>query len=163
MRQPYTLPDEACERLMRSELTAVRMLLAALSTAAYAQEDLQARLESVPYGKQRMRLAVGSLRAICDDVIGTISKSQCKQIYGTMKDFEMRLLPKLTPGSTNIIMTKEQGKELLDCARWACHACVKDGESCRECRLYKILEATTPLDDYGDGMLCPYALAEWKE
>lgn len=122
MRQPYTLPDADCERLMRSELTAVRMLLAALSTAAYAQEDLQARLESVPYGKQRMRLAVGSLRAICDDVIGTISKSQCKQIYGTMRDFEMRLLPKLTPGSTNIIMTKEQGKELLDCARWACHA-----------------------------------------
>jgi len=163
MRQPYKLPDADCERLMRSELTAVRMLLAAMSTAAYAEEDLQDRLECVPYGRQRMRLAVGSLRAICDDVIGTISVSQCKQIYGTMRDFEMRLLPKLTPGSTNIIMTKEQGKDLLDCARWACHACVKDGESCRECRLYKILEATTPLDDYGDGMLCPYALAEWKE
>lgn len=163
MRQPYTLPEDQCERLKRTELTAVRMLLAVISMAAYAQEDLHDRLESVPYGNQRMRLAVGCMKAICDDVIGTISQSQCKQLYGTTRDFEMRLLPKLTPGSTNIIMTKEQGKELLDCARWACHACVKDGEACRECRLYKLLEATTPLDDYGDGMLCPYALAKWEE
>ena len=148
---------------MRSELTAVRMLLAALSTAAYAQEDLQKRLECVPYGNQRLKLAVGGLRAVCDDVIGTITRSQCKQIYGTMKDFEMRLLPKLTPGSTNIIMTKEQGKDLLDCARWKCHDCIEDGESCRKCQLYKLLEATTPMDDYGDGMICPYSLAEWGD
>ena len=163
MRQPYTLPDEDCERLMRSELTAVRMLLAALSTAAYAQEDLHDRLECVPDGNRRLRLAVGGLRAVCDDLIGTISRSQCKQIYGTMKDFEMRLLPKLTPGSTNIIMTKEQGKDLLECARWKCHDCIEDGESCRKCQLYKLLEATTPMDDYGDGMICPYSLAEWRD
>ena len=163
MRQPYMLPDADCERLMRSELTAVRMLLAALSSAAYAKEDLDDRLKCVPHGRERFRLSLGGLRAVCDDLIGTISRSQCKQIYGTMKDFEMRLLPKLTPGSTNIIMTKEQGKDLLDCARWKCHDCVEDGERCRECQLYKVLEATTPLDDYGDGMICPYALADWKE
>ena len=163
MRQPYTLPDESCERLMRSELTAVRMLLAALSTAAYAEEDLQDRLECVPYGRERMRLAVGGLRAVCDDVIGTVSKSQCRQLYGTMKDFEMRLLPKLTPGSTNIIMTKEQGRDLMDIARDRCHGCVEDGVSCRECRLYQILESTTPLDDYGAGMICPYSLAKWED
>lgn len=163
MRQPYMLPEADCERLMRSELTAVRMLLAALSSATYAKEDLDDRLKCVPHGRERFRLALGGLRAVCDDLIGTISRSQCKQIYGTMKDFEMRLLPKLTPGSTNIIMTKEQGKDLLDCARWKCHDCVEDGERCRECQLYKVLEATTPLDDYGDGMICPYALADWKE
>lgn len=163
MRQPYMLPEADCERLMRSELTAVRMLLAALSSATYAKEDLDDRLKCVPHGRERFRLALGGLRAVCDDLIGTISRSQCKQIYGTMKDFEMRLLPKLTPGSTNIIMTKEQGKDLLECARWKCHDCVEDGERCRECQLYKVLEATTPLDDYGDGMICPYALANWKE
>jgi len=163
MRQPYMLPEADCERLMRSELTAVRMLLAALSSATYAKEDLDDRLKCVPHGRERFRLALGGLRAVCDDLIGTISRSQCKQIYGTMKDFEMRLLPKLTPGSTNIIMTKEQGKDLLECARWKCHDCVEDGERCRECQLYKVLEATTPLDDYGDGMICPYALADWKE
>ena len=163
MRTPYMLPDADCERLMRPEMTAVRMLLAALSTAAYAQTDLRARLECVPDGNRRLRMAVGQLRAVCDDVIGTITRQQAKQIYGTMKDFEMRLVPKLTPGSTNIIMTKEEGKDLLDCARWRCQACTEDGESCRSCRLYKILEATTPLDDYGATLICPYSLAEWED
>ena len=36
MRKPYSLPEKDCERLKRSEMTAVRMLLAALSTAAFA-------------------------------------------------------------------------------------------------------------------------------
>ena len=163
MRQPYTLPDDQCERLRRSEMMAVRMLLAALSSAAYAKEDLQDRLACVPDGKARFRLALGGLRTVCDDIVGTISRNQCKQIKGTMTDFEMRLLPKLTPLSTNIIMTKEQGKELLDCARWKCHDCVEDGEACRQCKLYQLLEATTPLEDYGNGLICPYSLAEWEE
>lgn len=162
-REPYMLPDADCTRLKRSEMTAVRMLLAALSNAAYAKDDLAERLEFVPNGKRRFRLALGGLRAVCDDLVGTISRDQCRQICGTMKDFEMRLLPKLTPGSTNIIMTKEQGKELLDCARWKCRACVEDGEHCKECRLYRLLEATTPLEDYGDGLVCPYALVDWEE
>lgn len=163
MKEPYSLPDEDCERLKRGEMDAVRMLLAALSTAAYAQKDLTGRLECVPAGNRRMRMAVGSLRSVVNDLIGTISRSQCKQIYGTMRDFEMRLLPKLTPGTTNIIMTKDQGKDLLECARWKCHDCVEDGEACRQCKLYKLLEATTPMDSYGDGLICPYALAKWEE
>lgn len=162
MRQPYMLPDEDCERLNRTQMTAVRMMLAALSVATYAKDDLRDRLECVPYGNERMRMAVGGLRAVVDDLVGTISRGQCRQIYGTMKDFEMRLLPKMTPGTTSIVMTKDEGKELLDCARWKCHDCVEDGNSCRECRLYKLLEATTPMDSYGDGMVCPYALAEWE-
>lgn len=157
------LPEADCERLNRIEMQAVRMMLAALSVATYAKEDLHDRLECVPSGNQRMRLAVGALRAICDDLVGTISRGQCKQIYGTLRDFEMRLLPKLTPGSTNIIMTKEQGKDLLDCARWKCQSCVEDGEACRQCRLYQLLEATTPMDNYGDGLVCPYSMAEWEE
>ena len=163
MRKPYTLPDADCERLMRSEMTAVRMLLAALSTAAYAKDDLKARLECVPDGNRRLRLALGLLRAVCDDVVGTISLAQSRQILGTMKDYEMRLVPKLTPMSTNIIMTKEEGKDLLNLAREKCVGCTEDGDSCRECKMYKLLEATTPMDDYGSGLICPYSLAKWEE
>ena len=162
MRQPYMLPDEDCERLKRSEMTAVRMLLAHLSSAQYAQEDLQDRLQCIPNGRARMRLAVAQLRAVCDDLIGTISKSQAKQIYGTMRDFDVRLVPKLTPMTTNVIMTKEEGKDLIDCAREKCFGCVEDGESCRKCKLYQFLEATTPMEDYGDGLICPYSLAKWE-
>lgn len=148
---------------MRSEMTAVRMLLAALSTAAYAKDDLKARLECVPDGNRRLRLALGLLRAVCDDVVGTISLAQSRQILGTMKDYEMRLVPKLTPMSTNIIMTKEEGKDLLNLAREKCVGCTEDGDSCRECKMYKLLEATTPMEDYGSGLICPYSLAKWEE
>ena len=41
MKEPYMLPDDQCERLVRSEMNAVRMMMAALSVAAYAQEDLK--------------------------------------------------------------------------------------------------------------------------
>lgn len=161
MRQPYMLPDSQCERLKRTEMIGLRMLLAHLSTAKYFQEDLADRLACIPYGKERLQMAVGGLRAVCDDIVGTITREQAKQIYGTMKDYDLRLLPKLTPGSPNIVLTKEQGVALMDLAREKCHGCVEDGESCRECRLYQILEATTPLDDYGDGLICPYSLAVW--
>ena len=162
MKEQFSLPEDKCERLVRVEMQAVRMMLATLSTAAYAKDDLKKRLECVPYGNERMRMALGGLRSVVNDLIGTISVQQAKQIYGTMKDFDMRLLPKLTPGITNVIMTKEEGMELMDIARWKCHSCAEDGESCRSCRLYKILEATTPMDNYGDGLMCPYALAEWE-
>jgi len=161
-REPYTLPDADCERLTRTEFAATKMMLAHLSTAAYWLEDMQQRLQCVPYGRQRAAAAVGMLRAICDDVVGTVTKSQAKQLYGTMKDYELRLLPKLAPGSPNIIMTREEGVALMDLAREKCKSCVENGESCRKCALYKFLEATTPLDDYGDGLICPYALAEWE-
>ena len=45
-REPYMLPDEQCERLRRSEMQAVRMMLAVISVAAYAKEDLADRLKS---------------------------------------------------------------------------------------------------------------------
>ena len=162
MREPYTLPDDQCERLKRSEMTAVRMLLAGLSTAGYAREDLQERLKAVPDGNGRLRRSLGLMKAVADDLVGTISKAQCRQIYGTMKDFEMRLVPKLTPMSQNVIMTAEEAKELLECARWKCRDCIEDGDSCRKCKLYKLLEATTPMEDYGTGMICPYSAAKWE-
>lgn len=46
MRIPYTLPDADCERLRRSEMNAVRMLLALLSSVSYAKDDLRGRLWS---------------------------------------------------------------------------------------------------------------------
>jgi hypothetical protein len=162
MRQSYSLPDDQCERLKRSEMNGVRMLLAHLSTASYCQDDLKNRLECVPDWNRRFRLAVGGLKAVCDDVVGTISRNQAKQLLGTLRDYELRLVPKATPGTVNIMLTKEQGMELMDLARERCLSCTEDGDSCRKCRLYKILEATTPMDDYGSGLICPYALAEWE-
>ena len=99
MRTPYQLPEKDCERLKRSEMQAVRMCLAVVSVAAYAKDDLKDRLDCVPDGNRRMRLAVGLLKAVVDDLIGTVSAQQARQLYGTMKDYNMCLLPKLTPFS----------------------------------------------------------------
>ena len=161
-RERYQLPEEDCERLERSELAALKMMLAELSSGTWVRDELKNRLPCIPYGRQRLLLALGVLRAVCDDMIGTIPVAQAKQIMGTLKDYEIRLIPKLTPNSTNIILTREEAKDLMDMARERCSSCVEDGESCRQCKLYQLLEATTPLNDYGNGLTCPYALAEWE-
>ena len=162
-RVPYSLPDDQCERLNRREMNAMIMLLAHLSSAAYAEKDLEHRFECIPNGKQRFRLVLGGLRAICDDLAGTISPAQCKTLYGTMKDNELRIVPKLTSGSPNLIMSKDQAKELMDAAREKCRMCTEDGESCRQCGLYQIMEALVPMENYGNGLMCPYSLAEWRD
>jgi hypothetical protein len=71
-RTPYTLPEADCERLRRTEMNALRMLLALLSSVAYAKDDLRQRLECVPDGNRRFRMAYGQLKAVCDDLIGTV-------------------------------------------------------------------------------------------
>ena len=158
----YQLPEADCERLTRHEMSSLKMLLAELSSGAWAEDNLQKRLECIPYGRERLQMAVGHIRAICNDVLGTIPTAQKVQIRGTMTDFEIRLMPKATPNSTNIVLTRAQGKDLVDMACERCIGCVEDGESCRKCKLYKFMEATTPLDDYGSGMTCPYSRAEWE-
>ena len=162
MREPYTLPDEQCRRLVRNEMQAVRMLLAGLSTVGYAKDDLKDVMGLVPNGNRRLKMALGQLTSVTNDIIGVISIAQCRQIQGTMKDFEMRLVPKLTPANRCLVLTKEEGMELIDCAREKCRMCTEDGNSCKKCRLYKFLEAAIPKDDYGDGLICPYSLAEWE-
>ena len=143
-------------------MQAVQMALAGISALAYAQDDLKRRLECIPSGNQRMKMTVGGVKSVMNDLIGTITQKQALHIYHVMKDMDMRLVPKLTPGSGNFIMSKEEGKELMDCARERCHGCVEDNESCRKCRLYKLMTALVPLEKY-EGLICPYSLAEWEE
>ena len=101
------LQEDECERLVRSEYEAVRCLLGAVSYTAHAKDDLQRRLDCIPNGKQRIAMVLGGLRAIADDIIGTIPQGQCRQLRNTMKDMEMRMVPKLTTGSQNVILEKE--------------------------------------------------------
>ena len=162
MRAAYSLPEEDCERLTRTEMQAMQMGLAALNVLVYCQDDLKNRLDCIPSGKSRMRMLIGSARAIFEDLTGTITKKQAKHILNTMKDMEMRIVPKLTSGTANFVMEKETGKALIDCARAKCHGCVEDGDSCRKCKLYEILTVMVPLEGYSD-FICPYALAEWEE
>jgi len=156
--------DEAdCERLKRNEFEAVRYLLGAVSYTASAKDDLQNRLECIPGGRQRMAMILGGLRAIADDLIGTVPRGQCKQLKNTMDDMEMRMVPKFASMNQNVILEKDNAKALIDTAMERCRGCVEDEKSCRKCGLYRVLESMLPLDDYNNGMLCPYSTSEWKD
>ena len=157
------LQDADCERLNRAEFEAVRCLLGAVSYTARAKEDLQKRLECVPGGRQRMNMVLGGLKSIADDIVGTMPVGQCRQIRNTMNDMEMRMVPKMTGMSRNVILEADNAKALIDTAMERCKGCVEDEVSCRQCGLYKVLESFLPLNDYDNGLLCPYAVSEWAE
>ena len=159
----YSLPDDQCRRLVRHEMDDIRMLLAGLMTIGYSREGLQQVFDMVPGGHERFNQVLAPLEDFCADVVGVINKKQCLHIHNTMKDFEMRLVPKLTPLSLNVIMTAEEVKQLIECARWQCKDCVEDAESCQKCKLYQLLTGFIPLDDDGERFVCPYGDAEWKD
>jgi len=156
------MEEKDCERMKRSEYEAMRGLLAATSYIAHANDDLPKRLECIPSGKQRMKMLLGGVRALADDLIGTMTQSQCKQLRNTMADMEIRMVPKMTGMTQNVIFDKDLAKGLIDAAQEKCHGCVEDGIGCRKCSLYRVLEGIVPLENY-DGMICPYAVSEWED
>ena len=156
------LSDEDAQRLNRGEYEAVRCLLGAVNYAAHANDDLQKRLMIIPGGQQRMADVLQSLRDLTDDVIGTVPSGQCRQLRNTMKDMEIRMVPKYASMCGNVILEKELARGLFDAAMEKCRGCVEDARSCRGCSLYALLEGTLPLDSY-DSLICPYSISEWEE
>ena len=156
------MEEEDCIRLNRGEFEAVRCLLGAVNYAAHANDDLKKRLMIIPGGDQRMADALQDLRDITDDVIGTVPRGQCRQLRNTMRDMEIRMVPKLSPMSLNVILDRDKAKALIDIAMERCHGCVEDERSCRKCALYRVLESFLPLDSYENSLLCPYSRAEWE-
>lgn len=157
------LNEEDCERMNRGEFEAMRCLLGAVNYAAHAKDDLQERLACIRSGKARMAMVLGGLKAIADDLIGTMPVGQCKQIRNTMQDMEIRMVPKMASMRQNVILEKDNAKALIDKAMECCKGCVEDQNSCRKCGLYRVLESILPLDSWENGMLCPYSMSEWTD
>lgn len=151
------------ERLNRGEYEAVRCLLGAVNYMAHARDGLKGRVDSVTYGKARIAFLVDGLRSFTDELLDTVPTGQCKQLRNTMMDMEIRMVPKRMPMSQNVVLEKDHAKALVDVAMEKCHGCVEDEKSCRECALYKVLVSFLPLENYENGMLCPYSLSEWKD
>lgn len=160
----YQLPPEQCERLRAQEMAALRWSIAAVNICSTAEGDLKDRLECIPNGRVRFRLMLGQLRAICNDLIGTTTIKQAKQIRNVMNDMELRMVPKFSASTSRMVLDKEQATFLVEAAKEAkCAACILDGEECRRCELYQLLEAVTPLDNWSGTGLCPYNHDDWKE
>lgn len=157
------LSEDQRTRFTRSEMSVVRALLPLLSYCHHGEHDLEARLKDgrINHGWWRYRSALGSLEAIVLDVLATATKAQTRQVLNTTVDMAVHIVPKTTPIGQNVVMDLQTAKFLTDCAQEKCKMCTEDGESCKQCKLYQVMEATIPLDDYGNGLLCPYSRAEW--
>jgi hypothetical protein len=162
MREPFELPDDQCERLTRDEMQAMQMLMSSLSNVRYAKEDLQRRLGTFPGGIGRMNMLIGQFESLFRDLCGTVSDKQRKHLRGVCNDMEVRLVPKLTGRRTSLLLTPEEGKELVTFAQAQCVDCLKETEEAKRCKLCQLLTTVVPLNNY-DGILCPYSRAEWEE
>ena len=80
------LQEEDCERLNRGEFEAMRCLLGAVSYTAHAKDDLQKRLACIPDGKARMAMVLGGLKAIADDLVGTMPHAAMEKCQGCVED-----------------------------------------------------------------------------
>lgn len=160
----YQLPDDQCERLNRTEMVALKWLIAAVNSCAYGQEDMERRLECIPEGKRRYRLMLGQLRAICNDLIGTMPRKQAVTIKNTMNDMELRLVPKFSGHGNRVTLDIDDLSYIVNAAKKDhCLACILNGDECRSCKLYQILESIAPMEDWGDSTVCPYMREDWLD
>ena len=163
MKKPFSLPEEDKERLTRKEVEGMEWMMNLINSLAYAKEDLARRLETVPAGKQRMNMVYGQFKSLMWDISGTIPERQQKRLDNIVKDMRMQIVPKMTPTTTTVFMTKADAMELVDSAQVKCSRCAEFNEkSERECKLRKLLETVVPLKSY-DGLMCPYSKAKWED
>ena len=161
--KPYILPEKDRERLKRSEMACCRYIMVLASDLHYAKDDIGERLSCVPSGKERLNMIVGGIDSLFTDLLGTITEGQRKQLLNQAKDLDMKAVPKMSVGNNKVMVYLDDIKELVECARERCKICANTDEEARKCRLYKWLETNIPLDDYGDGLLCPYATEDWGD
>lgn len=148
-------------RLTRIEKMAMLQLAYVATVLEELQNDLGDRLEKINQGAEKMHVLASGSDEILNDLRLTVPMNQRMSLQNTAMDYEMRLTPKLTPMSTNVIMDKDEFKEIVDIARTKCHDCTEDSNTCTKCRLFKLLTSILPLEDYDGGLLCPYNLGEW--
>ena len=124
--------------------------------------DLSERLEMIPNGIGRMNDAAELTDQLLQELRVTVPENQRMNIQHTAEDYEMRLAPKATPHDTNVIMTRDEFKELVDSAREKCKECTLDDQECEGCKLFRLLTCFLPMDNYHSVFLCPYNLGKWK-
>ena len=125
---------------------------------------LKDRLECIPSGKVRWRLLLGQLRAVTNDLIGTIPYKQCVNIKNVMNDMELRLVPKYSGHGNRVTLDIDDLSYIVNAAKKDhCLACILNGDECRSCKLYQILESIAPMEDWGDSTVCPYMREDWLD
>ena len=158
----FTNPSrEDAWSLTRDEKVSMTFLTTTVSALAEAKDDLKDRLSKIEGGTELMDRLVADSGKLLTEVRRTIPEKQRVSMANTAKDFEIRLVPKLTPTRTTVVCQKEDFRKLVDAAQIKCRECVEDCDGCKRCDLYQLLTVVLPLDCYEGTMLCPYNMAEW--
>ena len=153
--------DDAWD-LTRGERASVTFLMNAASAIIDAKEDLSDRLKAIDGGEELMDQVAEGCVKLLTEVRRTIPERQRTSLANTAEDYEMRLVPKLTPSKTSVIVQKEDFRCLVDAAQAKCRQCVEDSRGAKQCDLYKLLVTILPLDEYPEMNLCPYNMAWWE-
>lgn len=149
-------------RLRRNEKMSMLHLMYAVTILEDLNEEIPDRLNMVNDGRGRLSRIAGFANALLNDLRVTVPEDQRIGIQNTAEDYEIRLAPKASPATNNVIMTKDEFKSLVDFARTKCIDCIDNDEECEKCQLYRLLTSILPLDEYHGTNLCPYNLGQWR-
>ena len=152
---------EDAVRLNRTEKMSMITLAYVATVLEDMRNDLRDRLGMVPNGPVLMQSASEYTDILLNELRMTVPVEQRMNLQNTAQEYEIRLVPKATPSKTSVVMQKEEFRELVDHARVKCTDCMESDEECVNCKLFKLLTVLLPLDDYHNGMLCPYNMGEW--
>ena len=148
-------------RLNRSE----KMGMITLAYVATVLEDMQTEMKDRLYMVQGAPETLHDVSQETDWLLNELRKTipieQRLNLQNTAQEYEIRLVPKATPGKTVVVMQKEEFKDLVDQARAKCVDCMESDKDCEKCKLFRLLTVVLPLEDYHNGMLCPYNMGEW--
>lgn len=153
---------EDAVRLRRKERDAMLDLILASTVMDGLAESLAERIDMIPDGMERVKKAAKDVDTLLTELRMTVPENQRVSLDNIGADFVMRTVPKATPGSTNVLMSKEEFRTLVNSAQSRCKECAEDDVSCGKCDLYQLLTCILPLDNYHSLYVCPYSMGEWK-
>lgn len=153
---------EDAVRLTRTEKMSMLHLMYAVTILEDLSIEIPDRIGMVENGHDKLQELARNADKLLNEIRITVPENQRRSIQNTAQDYEMRLTPKATPGETSVVMTKDEFRELVECARTKCTECTYDDEECEQCSLFRLLTSILPMEDYHSLNLCVYNLGKWK-
>ena len=146
----------------RGEKISILFLMNTVSAMMDARDELNDRINRIEGGTAAMGQMCQNAEWLLTEIRKTIPVNQRQNINNVSKDMEMRMVPKMTPSKTTVVLQKEEFRTLVDAAQTQCRECTDDNEECRKCKLFQLLTVILPMDRYDDTFLCPYNARDWS-
>ena len=146
----------------RQEKLSILFLMNTVSAMMDSRDELADRISKIDGGRELMDTMVESSEKLLTEIRRTIPEDQRRSINNISKDMEMRMVAKMTPMKTTVLVQKDDFKTLVDAAQIKCRECTDDSEQCKTCELFRLLKIVVPLETYEGTFLCPYNMAGWE-